>query len=284
MNRRNFLKWIGGAGVSLSFMPALGWGKETSADVPLMDKKQRTTLSKNFSAGRFTFENFVEGDANRFAKAAALAVAERPGLVYNSLVIYGDIGLGKTHLLRAIENRLRVSHKSLNVLCMTTEKFVNDFVDSMMTNNITGFRKKYREVDALLIDDIEYLSHTERSQEELFYILEHLLDSGKQVVMTANRIPELIQGLDKRLKSRLSAALLVDIQPSEYGLRFAVVKEKARQDAIYLPDDVAFLIAGRTSSIREAEAELAKGVFAYYCFVGREISKPLALDVLKYKD
>lgn len=213
MNRRNFLKWIGGVGISLSCLPSVGWGKETSADVLLTNEKPGALLSENTSASRFTFENFVEVDSNRFAKAAALAVAERPGLVYNPLVINGDIGVGKTHLLRAIENRIRVTRKSLNILYAGAEKFVNDLENAIRFDLMPDFRKKYMGVDALLIDDVDYIAGKERSQEALLSIFDDIFD-GRQVVLTANTTPKLIEKFDERLMLKFCDALLADLQPS----------------------------------------------------------------------
>lgn len=217
MNRRTFLKWIGGAGISLSCLPAVGWGKEASADVPQANERPGALLPENTSASGFTFENFVEVDSNRSAKGMALAVAERPGQAFNPLVIYGDIGTGKTHLLRAIENRVRATHKSLNVLYAGAEEFVNDLENAIRFDRMPDFRKKYMGVDALLIDDVDYIAGKERSQDALLSIFDDIFD-GRQVVLTATTNPKLIEKFDERLMLKfLDALIFAELEPSYIG-------------------------------------------------------------------
>lgn len=216
MNRRTFLKWIGGAGISLSCLPAVGWGKEASADVPQANERPGALLPEDTSASGYTFENFVEVDSNRSAKGIALAVAERPGRAFNPLIIDGDIGTGKTHLLRAIENRIRVTHKSLNVLYAGAEEFVNDLENGIRFDRMPDFRKKYMGVDALLIDDVDHIADKERSQEALLSIFDDIFD-GRQVVLTATTNPKLFEQFDKRLILKFFDALFAELEPSYIG-------------------------------------------------------------------
>lgn len=234
----------------------------------------------NLNTG-FVFSNFVVGKSNQLGLAAATQVAENPGESYNPLFIYGGVGLGKTHLMHAIGNALIQRKPGARVVYLHSERFVADMVKALQLNAINDFKRYYRSVDALLIDDIQFFANKERSQEEFFHTFNALLEGGQQIILTCDRYPKEIDGLEERLKSRFGWGLTVAIEPPELETRVAILKRKAEQAAMNLPNDAAFFIAQRIrSNVRELEGAL-KRVIANAHFTGREISVELVREALK---
>jgi chromosomal replication initiator protein len=232
--------------------------------------------------GKYTFDTFVIGPSNRFAHAAALAAAETPGTQYNPLFIYGGVGLGKTHLLQAIGNYALRNHPALKVRYLTLETFTNDFINSLRDDSIEGFKNRYRTVDVLLIDDIQFLQKKEQTQEEFFHTFNTLYDAQKQIVISSDRHPKGLATLEDRLVSRFEWGLITDIQPPDLETRVAILRKKVRADGIVLADDdVLMLIASRVpTNIRELEGCLTR-VVAFSSFTKRPIDVDLAREVLK---
>ena len=229
---------------------------------------------------RNTFETFVVGN-NQFAHSAALAVAQAPGKSYNPLFLYGGVGLGKTHLLHAIGHHVSAHKKGARVAYVTTEKFTNEFIAGLQENALAKFRKKYRQTDLLLIDDVQFLAGKERIQEEFFHTFNALHEAHKQIVLTCDRPASEIQGLEQRLVSRFEWGLIADIQSPDLETRVAILKRKAEAEAVPLPDPVAMYIASRIkSNIRELEGSLIR-LIAYASLTGREISLDLTKEVLR---
>lgn len=236
----------------------------------------RNNLNTNF-----TFANFVEGKSNQLGLAAATQVAENPGGSYNPLFIYGGVGLGKTHLMHAVGNALLKRRPNGKVIYLHSERFVADMVKALQLNAINDFKRYYRSVDALLIDDIQFFANKERSQEEFFHTFNALLEGGQQIILTCDRYPKEITGLEERLKSRFGWGLTVAIEPPELETRVAILMKKAQQAAMELPNDAAFFIAQRIrSNVRELEGAL-KRVIANAHFTGRPISIDLVREALK---
>ncbi|MDG4550724.1 MAG: chromosomal replication initiator protein DnaA [Candidatus Contendobacter sp.] len=236
----------------------------------------------------FTFATFVEGNSNQLARAACLQVAENPGRAYNPLFIYGGTGLGKTHLMHAVGNMLRERGPEMQVVYQHSEQFVADMVRALQHNAINEFKRRYRVLDALLIDDVQFLAGKERSQEEFFYTFNSLLESRQQVILTCDRYPKEVAGLEDRLKSRFGSGLTVAIEPPELETRVAILKSKAEQAQIGLPDEVAFFIAQRIrSNVRELEGALRR-VYANAQFTGKAITisfvKEALSDLLTLQD
>lgn len=229
----------------------------------------------------FTFDNFVEGKSNQLAKAAAMQVAENPGAAYNPLFLYGGVGLGKTHLMHAIGNLICKNKKNAKVVYLHSERFVADMVRALQSNAINEFKKFYRSVDALLIDDIQFFAGKERSQEEFFHTFNALLEGQQQIILTSDRYPKEINGIEERLKSRFGSGLTVAVQPPELETRVAILINKAEQSNIVLPHEVAFFIAKRIrSNVRELEGAL-KRVIANAHFTGSEITLDFVQEALK---
>ena len=229
----------------------------------------------------FTFESFVAGKSNQLAHAASMQVAENPGGAYNPLFIYGGVGLGKTHLMQAAGNLLLEHNPEANVVYLHSERFVADMVKALQHNAINEFKRFYRTVDALLIDDIQFFAGKERSQEEFFHTFNALLEGQQQVILTCDRYPKEVQGLEERLKSRFGWGLTAAIEPAELETRVAILMSKAQQSHIDLPDDVAFFIAKRIqSNIRELEGALRR-VVASARFTGRSISLEITREALR---
>ncbi|MDO3387687.1 chromosomal replication initiator protein DnaA [Gilvimarinus sp. SDUM040013] len=229
----------------------------------------------------FTFASFVEGKSNQLGLAAARQVAENPGGAYNPLFIYGGVGLGKTHLMQAVGNALLQKNPNAKVIYLHSERFVADMVKALQLNAINDFKRYYRSVDALLIDDIQFFAGKERSQEEFFHTFNSLLEGGQQIILTCDRYPKEINGLEERLKSRFGWGLTVAVEPPELEMRVAILKKKAQQVEVDLPDDAAFFIAQRIrSNVRELEGAL-KRVIASAHFTGRSIDVELVREALK---
>ena len=200
-------------------------------------------------AEKYTFDSFVIGSSNRFAHAAALAVAEAPAQAYNPLFIYGGTGLGKTHLLQAIGQYVGAHSHELSVRYITSETFMNDFINSLRDKRIEGFKQRYRTYDLLLIDDIQFLEHKERIQEEFFHTFNSLYEAGRQIVISSDRPPREISTLEERLRSRFEWGLITDIQPPDLETRIAILRKKVKTDGIHVPDpQVLTFIAGRAST------------------------------------
>src|SRR3954454_10901642 len=231
---------------------------------------------------RYTFDVFVIGASNRFAHAAALAVAEAPAKTYNPLFIYGSTGLGKTHLLQAVGHYVLQQHPSLNVRYVTTETVLNEFVDSMRDGRMVSFKQRYRTYDLLMIDDIQFIEGKERLQEEFFHTFNSLYEAGKQIVLSSDRPPRQLATLEARLRSRVECGLITDIQPPDLETRIAILRKRVMTDGIEIPDpDVLTFIADRVSSnIRELEGALTR-VVAYASLTGRPISSDVAQEVLR---
>jgi chromosomal replication initiator protein len=235
---------------------------------------------RSFKA-KYTFDTFVIGAGNRFAHAAALAVAETPGVVYNPLFIYGGVGLGKTHLLRAVGAYVEDQDPSMKVRYVTCEQFTNDFINSMRDSTPLGFQKRYRENDVLLIDDIQFLENKVETQEAFFHTFNALYEENKQIVIASDRHPKYIQTLENRLVSRFEWGLVTDIQPPDLETRIAILRKKAMMDHLEVDDEVLTFIASKVSTnIRELEGALVR-ILAYASLYGRQLSVPLAEEVLK---
>ena len=226
---------------------------------------------------QFTFQSFVEGKSNQLALAAAKQVAENPGEGYNPLFIYGGVGLGKTHLMQAVGNELKRKNPNARVLYLHSERFVADMVKALQLNAINDFKRFYRSADALLIDDIQFFANKDRSQEEFFHTFNSLLESRQQMIMSCDRYPKEIDGLEERLKSRFGWGLTVAVEPPELETRVAILMNKAQQANVDLPSDAAFFIAQRVrSNVRELEGAF-KRVMASAHFTGQ----PITLDLIK---
>ena len=229
----------------------------------------------------YTFDNFVEGKSNQLALAAARQVAENPGDSYNPLFLYGGVGLGKTHLMHAVGNALKRTKPNAKIVYLHSERFVADMVKALQLNAISDFKRYYRSVDALLIDDIQFFAKKDRSQEEFFHTFNALLEGGQQMILTCDRYPKEIDGLEERLKSRFGWGLTVAVEPPELETRVAILMKKATQARINLPPDSAFFIAQKIrSNVRELEGAL-KRVIASAHFTGKEIDIDLIKDSLK---
>ena len=224
---------------------------------------------------KYSFEAFVIGASNRFAHAAALAVAENPARSYNPLFIHGDSGLGKTHLLHAIGNYVRENFPGRHVRYVSTETFMNEFVDAIRTNTTIAFKRRYRECDVLLVDDIQFMENKEGLQEEFFHTFNHLYGATKQIVITSDRPPKSIATLEDRLQSRFLSGLITDVQPPELETRLAILRKKAEGERAHVPDDVLELIATHVKdNIRELEGALIR--VTAFASLNRE---PLTLEV-----
>jgi chromosomal replication initiator protein len=254
--------------------------KPTTAGKP--SSQQSANLRRSSSLNpNFTFDTFVEGKSNQLGRAASMQVAENPGKAYNPLLIYGGVGLGKTHLMHAVGNLILHHHPDANVVYLHSERFVADMVKALQHNTINEFKRYYRSVDALLIDDIQFFAGKERSQEEFFHTFNALLEGEHQVIMTCDRYPKEVDGLEERLKSRFGWGLPVAIEPPELETRVAILMKKAQLSGVELPNEVAFFIAKRIrSNIRELEGALRR-VIANAQFTGRPITLDFAKEALR---
>jgi chromosomal replication initiator protein len=229
----------------------------------------------------YSFERFVVGSCNQFAHAASVAVAEQPAKNYNPLFIYGGVGLGKTHLLNAIGLFTHSLYPDMHVLYVSAEEFMNELINSIRYDKMPKFREKYRNIDCLLIDDIQFIAGKERTQEEFFHTFNALHDSAKQIVVTSDRFPKDIPNLEGRLRSRFEWGLIADIQPPEMETKIAIIEKKAQENNLSLPSNVALYLASNAeSNIRELEGFLIR-IGAYSSLTGREIDINLAKEVLK---
>ena len=248
--------------------------------VPVSTAVDRTASERASLNPRYTFENFVTGASNRFAHAAALAVAETPARSYNPLFIYGVAGLGKTHLLHAIAHYVKQNYPAYKVRYVSTETFLNDYVEGIRTNSMPEFKRKYRENDVLLVDDIQFMENKEGLQEEFFHTFNQLHAANRQIVLSSDRPPRAIATLEDRLRSRFEWGLITDIQPPDVETRLAILRKKAEREPTHIPDDVLEFIASHiTNNIRELEGALNR-VVAHGQLIGREITVEMAQDVL----
>jgi chromosomal replication initiator protein len=256
--------------------------REVEPAGPVEDVQKQTARRAFEMSQKYTFDSFVIGSSNRFAHAAALAVAEAPAQAYNPLFIYGGTGLGKTHLLQAIGQYVGAHSRALSVRYITSETFMNDFINSLRDKRIEGFKQRYRTYDLLLIDDIQFLEHKERIQEEFFHTFNSLYEAGRQIVISSDRPPREISTLEERLRSRFEWGLITDIQPPDLETRIAILRKKVKTDGIHVPDpQVLTFIAGRVSTnIRELEGALTR-VVAFSSLTARPMTVELAQDVLK---
>lgn len=244
------------------------------ADAPV---RRRSAMLASRLNPDFSFENFVEGKSNQLARASAIQVATAPGQAYNPLFIYGGVGLGKTHLMHAIGNLIREREYNARVVYVHSERFVSDMVRSLQHNTIDTFKRDYRSLDALLIDDIQFFAGKERSQEEFFHTFNALLEGQRRIVLTCDRYPKEVSGLEERLKSRFGWGLTVAIEPPELETSVAILMSKAAAERVRLPEEVAFFIAQRIrSNVRELEGALRR-VIANSRFTG----EPITLEFTK---
>lgn len=241
---------------------------------------ENRTYQSNLNVN-FTFDNFVEGKSNQLAKAACSQVAGNPAVAYNPLFLYGGVGLGKTHLMHAIGNQIIRDNPNAKVLYLHSERFVADMVKALQTNSMNEFKRYYRNVDALLIDDIQFFAGKDRTQEEFFHTFNALLESQQQVILTCDRYPKEINGVEERLKSRFGWGLTVAVEPPELETRVAILMSKAEQTNINLPYEVAFFVAKRIrSNVRELEGAL-KRIIANAHFTGKAITLEFVKEALR---
>lgn len=242
----------------------------------LSGKKNETFLNPHYS-----FDRFVVGPSNQFAHAASVSVAEQPAKNYNPLFLYGGVGLGKTHLLNAIGLLTHSLYPDINILYVSAEEFMNELINSIRYDKMAHFREKYRKIDCILIDDIQFIAGKERTQEEFFHTFNTLHDSGKQIVVTSDRFPKDIPNLESRLRSRFEWGLIADIQPPEMETKVAIIEKKASENNLDLPSNVSHYIASNVeSNIRELEGFLIR-IGAYSSLTGRQIDINLAKEVLR---
>lgn len=230
---------------------------------------------------KYTFDEFVSGSSNQFAYAAAMAVANNPATTYNPLFIYGGVGLGKTHLVNAIGNAILKKSPQTRISYYTSEKFMNELINSLRYNRMDEFRNKFRSMDVLLIDDIQFIAGKERTQEEFFHTFNALYESHKQIIVTSDKFPKDIPGLEERLRSRFEWGLIADIQPPDVETKLAILKMKAEQNSIKLPEEVALFLSNSVcSNVRELEGYLIR-IGAYASLTSTPVSLEMAKDVLK---
>ena len=268
--------------ILMSTTPSRGFDRRPGTAMSGVDTIIEGKLSHQGALNREnTFDNFVEGKSNQLARAAAMQVAENPGFAYNPLFIYGGVGLGKTHLMHAIGNYLKAKKPNAKVVYLHSETFVATMVTALQLNSINEFKRFYRSVDALLIDDIQFFAGKERSQEEFFHTFNALLEGGQQIILTSDRYHKEINGLEERLKSRFGWGLTVAVEPPELETRAAILMNKAALVNVALPNDAAMFIAQRLrSNVRELEGAL-KRVIAHASFKGEAINVELIKEALR---
>jgi chromosomal replication initiator protein len=231
---------------------------------------------------KLTFERFVVGSCNQFAHAASLAVAESPSRVYNPLFIYGGVGLGKTHLMQAVGHRIKTNDRRIRLSYVSSEKFTNEVVNAIRYDKTLALREKYRNVDVLMIDDIQFISGKQATQEEFFHTFNDLYDGQKQIVLSSDRLPNEIPDIQERLQSRFGSGLVADIQPPDLETKVAILKKKAEFDRFELPDNVAFYIANKIKShVRELEGALVR-LQAFHSLRGEKVTLSMAQEALRH--
>ncbi|MFA7534744.1 MAG: chromosomal replication initiator protein DnaA [Desulfuromonadales bacterium] len=258
--------------------------KDVKTVLPTPDKSE-STIRDSIKIGslnsKYTFEEFVAGSSNQFAYAAAMAVANNPATTYNPLFIYGGVGLGKTHLINAIGNHILQKNHKTNICYCTSEKFMNELINSLRYAKMDEFRNKFRSMDVLLIDDVQFIAGKERTQEEFFHTFNALYEAHKQIIVTSDKFPKEIPGLEERLRSRFEWGLIADIQPPDVETKQAILKMKAEQNGIFLPEDVAqFLATSVSSNIRELEGYLVR-IGAYASLTSAVITLAMTRGILK---
>jgi chromosomal replication initiator protein len=254
--------------------------KEKEPEKEGKDKERKLEFAPNLNP-KYTFESFVCGASNQFAYAASQAVANKPATNYNPLFIYGGVGLGKTHLVNAIGNQILAKNSRAKICYYSSEKFMNEMINSLRYKKMDEFRNKFRKMDLLLIDDIQFMAGKEATQEEFFHTFNALYESHKQIVVTSDKFPKDIPGLEERLRSRFEWGLIADIQPPDIETKVAILKKKSDTHQVNLPDDVAlFLATGATSNIRELEGMLIR-LEAFASLTGNEITLSMAREVMK---
>jgi chromosomal replication initiator protein len=260
--------------------------KSNHIETPVPTEKSQKAIKNNHSANlnlnrKYTFEEFVSGSSNQFAYAAAMAVANNPATTYNPLFIYGGVGLGKTHLVNAIGNSILKKSPQMRICYYTSEKFMNELINSLRYNRMDEFRNKFRSMDILLIDDIQFIAGKERTQEEFFHTFNALYESHKQIIVTSDKFPKDIPGLEERLRSRFEWGLIADIQPPDVETKLAILKMKAEQNSIKLPEEVALFLANSVcNNVRELEGYLIR-IGAYASLTSTSVSLEMAREVLK---
>jgi chromosomal replication initiator protein len=249
-----------------------------AAESPSPEREGTATSTLN---PKYTFESFVVGASNQFAHAAARAVAEIPCKSYNPLFLYGGVGLGKTHLMHAIGQYIQARSRHLKLLYISTDRFINEMINAIRFDRLPAFREKFRSIDVLLVDDIQFIAGKDRTQEEFFHIFNALHDAQKQIVMSSDCPPRQIPTLEERLHSRFEWGLIADIQPPDLETKVAILRKKAEAERVEMHENVALFIASKVkTNIRELEGSLIR-LIAYASLTGREIDLPLAQEVLK---
>jgi chromosomal replication initiator protein len=262
--------------MAVAVQPASGFGPSENANPSSNPTQSEPTLSS-----KYTYENFVVGSCNQFAHAASMAVAEAPGRTYNPLYLYGGVGLGKTHLMHACGHAIKARNHHLKLCYLSSEKFMNDLINAIRYDKTQSFREKYRSVDVLLIDDVQFMAGKERTQEEFFHTFNALYDQQKQIVISSDCPPREIPTLEERLHSRFEWGLIADIEPPDLETKIAILKRKGDLIGVSVPDDVAMFIASRVkSNVRELEGSLIR-LIAISSLRGESISKSLAQDAIR---
>jgi chromosomal replication initiator protein len=288
--------WVIGKVSEWTPPPAIGTTQQTAAatgtapapsETPAQNISDLVVSSSSIAStnpalsSKYTYESFVVGSCNQFAHAASLAVAEAPGRTYNPLYLYGGVGLGKTHLMHACGHAIKARNQHLKLCYISSERFMNDLINAIRYDKTQSFREKYRSVDVLLIDDVQFMAGKERTQEEFFHTFNALYDQQKQIVISSDCPPREIPTLEERLHSRFEWGLIADIEPPDLETKIAILKRKADLIGVAFPDDVAIFIAGRVkSNIRELEGSLVR-LIAISSLRGEPISKSLAQDALR---
>ncbi|MFQ5951880.1 MAG: chromosomal replication initiator protein DnaA [Candidatus Omnitrophota bacterium] len=257
---------------------SVGWLKSVLGGGRQMPESRHQEIGLNL---KYTFENFVVGQSNRFAHAASRAICEKPSKVYNPLFLYGGVGLGKTHLMQAMGHEILEKHSKAKVLYISSEEFTNQLINAIRTRTTAKFREMYRNVDVLLVDDIQFIAGKESTQEEFFHTFNKLFDAHKQIVVSSDRSPQDIPDLEERLVSRFAWGLVADIQPPDFETRTAILGKKSENESVHVPQDVLYFLADKIkTNIREMEGGLIR-VVAYAKLTGGELSIDLAKEVLK---
>lgn len=281
---RDSLKEVTGSSIGVKFVSQNTDESIEESDSTLLKEDENEEVEQPPKAQlnpRYTFDTFVIGSGNRFAHAASLAVAEAPAKAYNPLFIYGGVGLGKTHLMHAIGHYVQSHNPASRVVYLSSEKFTNEFINSIRDNKTIHFRNKYRSVDILLIDDIQFIAGKEQTQEEFFHTFNALHEENKQIIISSDRPPKEIPTLEDRLRSRFEWGLITDVQPPDLETRIAILRKKAIADQLDVPSDVLAFIADRIdTNIRELEGALIR-VVAYSALMNQPITSDLAAEALK---